>query len=138
MTLMRAMTIERMGGGREATKITDLPYPECGDNQIIVKVMAASICKHCEEMYDNGAQVMTVEEDYPIVLGHEFAGEVVEVGKKVRNLKQMCIRDRSEGKVSVRSRFLGDEGQKDLKEFMDAILEEIRTKEIRKVEVEVK
>ena len=87
MTLMRAMTIERMGGGREATKITDLPYPECGDNQIIVKVMAASICKHCEEMYDNGVQGMTVEEDYPIVLGHEFAGEVVEVGKKVRNVK---------------------------------------------------
>ncbi len=37
--------------------------------------------------------------------------------------------------VSVRSRFLGDEGQKPLQEFIDAICKEIRTKEIRKIEV---
>lgn len=35
--------------------------------------------------------------------------------------------------VSVRSRFLGDEGAKPLDEFIDAICREIRTKEIRKV-----
>ncbi len=39
------------------------------------------------------------------------------------------------GKVSVRSRFAGDEGQKDLQEFIDSICKEIRTKEIRKEEV---
>lgn len=38
--------------------------------------------------------------------------------------------------VSVRSRFLGDEGQKPLVEFIDAVCKEIRTKEIRKIEVE--
>ena len=38
--------------------------------------------------------------------------------------------------VSVRSRYLGDEGQKPLQEFIDAICKEIRTKEIRKIEVE--
>jgi len=38
--------------------------------------------------------------------------------------------------VSVRSRFLGDEGQKDLDTFIDHICKEIRTKEIRKIEVE--
>ncbi len=38
--------------------------------------------------------------------------------------------------VSVRSRFLGDEGQKPLADFIDAICKEIRTKEIRKIEVE--
>ncbi len=37
--------------------------------------------------------------------------------------------------VSVRSRFAGDEGVKPLAEFMDQILKEIRTKEIRKEEV---
>ncbi|MDD6212157.1 MAG: threonine--tRNA ligase, partial [Clostridiales bacterium] len=40
------------------------------------------------------------------------------------------------GLVSVRSRFMGDEGQKPLGEFIDAICKEIRTREIRKVEVE--
>lgn len=38
--------------------------------------------------------------------------------------------------VSVRSRFLGDEGQKTLERFIDEICKEIRTKEIRKIEVE--
>ena len=40
--------------------------------------------------------------------------------------------EEEEGKVSVRSRFEGDEGQKPLQEFIDAICKEIRTKEIRK------
>ena len=39
------------------------------------------------------------------------------------------------GLVSVRSRFAGDEGQKPLADFIDQICKEIRTKEIRKVEV---
>ncbi len=45
-------------------------------------------------------------------------------------------KEQSEGKVSVRSRFLGDEGQKDLDAFIDAVCREIRTKEIRKIEVD--
>lgn len=38
--------------------------------------------------------------------------------------------------VSVRSRYLGDEGQKSLQTFIDDICREIRTKEIRKIEVQ--
>lgn len=41
-----------------------------------------------------------------------------------------------DGTVSVRSRFAGDEGVKPLGEFIDQICKEIRTKEIRKTEVE--
>jgi threonyl-tRNA synthetase len=44
-------------------------------------------------------------------------------------------KEEEEGLVSVRSRFLGDEGAKSLDTFIDAISKEIRTKEIRKVEV---
>ena len=40
-------------------------------------------------------------------------------------------KEEEENTVSVRSRFAGDEGQKDLKDFISAICEEIRTKEIR-------
>ena len=38
--------------------------------------------------------------------------------------------------VSVRSRYAGDEGVKPLQEFIDQICKEIRTKEIRKEEVQ--
>lgn len=44
-------------------------------------------------------------------------------------------KEEEEGVVSVRSRFLGDEGQKQLSVFIDDICREIRTKEIRKIEV---
>ena len=44
-------------------------------------------------------------------------------------------KEEEEGLVSVRSRYLGDEGQKSLSTFIDEITKEIRTKEIRKIEV---
>ncbi len=44
-------------------------------------------------------------------------------------------KEQEEGLVSVRSRFLGDEGQKSLQTFVNEICEEIRTKTIRKIEV---
>ncbi|BCK01179.1 threonine--tRNA ligase [Anaerocolumna chitinilytica] len=44
-------------------------------------------------------------------------------------------KEEEEGLVSVRSRYLGDEGQKKLDTFVNDICKEIRTKEIRKIEV---
>ncbi len=66
------------------------------------------------------------------------------IGYKIREarmdrLPYMLVvgaKEAEEGLVSVRSRFLGDEGQKPLGEFIDAICKEIRTKEIRKIEVQ--
>ena len=45
-------------------------------------------------------------------------------------------KEEEEQKVSVRSRYLGDEGSKDLGEFIEAIRDEIAKKTIRKIEVE--
>lgn len=45
-------------------------------------------------------------------------------------------KEEEEGLVSVRSRYLGDEGQKSLDTFVNDICKEIRTKEIKKIEVE--
>ena len=45
-------------------------------------------------------------------------------------------KEEADGLVSVRSRFAGDEGQKPLAEFLAQICEEIRTKEIRREEVQ--
>ena len=55
--------------------------------------------------------------------------------KRVPSLLVVGQKEEEEGKVSVRSRFLGDEGQKDLAVFIDDICREIRAKEIRKIEV---
>ncbi len=45
-------------------------------------------------------------------------------------------KEQEDGVVSVRSRYLGDEGQKALDVFIGEICEEIRTKKIRKIEAE--
>lgn len=65
------------------------------------------------------------------------------IGYKIRETRLAKIpymlvvgqQEEEQGVVSVRSRFLGDEGQKPLSEFIDDICKEIRTKEIRKIEV---
>ena len=57
---------------------------------------------------------------------------------RVDRLPYMLVvgqKEQEEGKVSVRSRFKGDEGAQDLNEFIKNILEEINTKEIKKIEV---
>ena len=52
---------------------------------------------------------------------------------KVPYLLVVGAQEEEEGLVSVRSRYLGDEGQKPLAGFIDEISREIRTKEIRKI-----
>lgn len=55
---------------------------------------------------------------------------------KVPYMLVVGAKEEEENVVSVRSRYLGDEGQKSLDEFINAICKEIRTKEIRKIEVD--
>ncbi|MCI9053374.1 MAG: threonine--tRNA ligase [Lachnospiraceae bacterium] len=56
--------------------------------------------------------------------------------ERVPYLLMVGQREEQEGTISVRSRYLGEEGQKDLQKFISDICEEIRTKEIRKIMVE--
>ena len=66
------------------------------------------------------------------------------IGYKIRDarlnrLPYMLIvgeKEEAEGLVSVRSRFAGDEGQKSIDAFVEQICKELRTKEIRKEEVQ--
>ena len=65
------------------------------------------------------------------------------IGYKIRETRLAKVpymvvvgqKEEEENLISVRSRFLGDEGQKELKTFIADICEEIRTKEIRKEQV---
>ena len=56
--------------------------------------------------------------------------------EKVPYMLVVGAKEEEDKVVSVRSRYLGDEGQKTLSEFIDAICKEIRTKEIRKIEID--
>ncbi len=56
--------------------------------------------------------------------------------QKVPYLLIVGAKEEEEGKVSVRSRYLGEEGMKDLDSFIQDLCREIRTKEIRKIETD--
>lgn len=64
----------------------DVPIPTMKENEVLIKIKKTSICGtdvHIHK-WDAWAQ-KTVP--VPIVIGHEFMGEIVEVGKQVKNLK---------------------------------------------------
>ena len=71
-------------------------------------------------------------------------GRAEKIGYKIREARLNKVpymlvvgaKEEEEKLVSVRSRYKGDEGQKVLGDFIDDICKEIRTKEIRKIEVE--
>ncbi len=56
----------------------DIPTPQVSQGDVLVKVVATGICgSDLPRVHDHGAH------NYPIILGHEFAGYVEEVGEGV-------------------------------------------------------
>ncbi len=71
--------------GKAKVELTDLPYPECGDSDIIVKNLYASICGTDVAVYRHGPHTghkITVGGEF----GHEMVSEVVEVGRDVQGI----------------------------------------------------
>lgn len=60
----------------------DYPDPVAGNGEVLVKVMVTGICGSDIPRVNKGTA-----HSFPIVLGHEFAGEVVEIGEGVTKLK---------------------------------------------------
>lgn len=82
---MKALVYEK--SGRKYSSICDIPYPECGPDEVIIKVMSASICKGVEHDHDQEG-VGTDLAVYPVVPGHEFSGYVEEAGLNVTDFKK--------------------------------------------------
>ena len=66
--------------------LVDLPTPSIGDNDLLVQVKAAAICGtdvHIYQWNEYAASRIHI----PMVFGHEYAGEIVEIGKNVQTFK---------------------------------------------------
>lgn len=68
--------------GKNDLQFVDLPEPEVGDNDVLLKIKKVGICGTDLHIYTGGMPVQT-----PLVLGHEFVGEVAKVGKDVTKVK---------------------------------------------------
>ena len=74
----------------EAMKVTmeEVPAPKIGDADILVRARACGICGSDLHMYRLGvfAEVLCRQSEGGMIPGHEFAGEVAEVGKDVEGI----------------------------------------------------
>lgn len=61
-------------------RVEDMPIPDVGPNEALIKVHASGICS-------GDVMPWYIEKKAPLVLGHEPAGEIVEIGKDVKNFK---------------------------------------------------
>lgn len=78
---MRAVTID--GYGFENVRVREVPEPEPGPGDVIVRMGAAAL-NHLDLWTLEGA--LGIEHEFPHVLGADGAGEVVAVGAEVRGL----------------------------------------------------
>ena len=73
---------------KDDIRLEEFELPEIKDDEILVKVMSDSICMSTWKMVKQGADHKRVPADvadHPIIIGHEFAGDIVKVGKKWQN-----------------------------------------------------
>ena len=67
--------------GARHIAIEEVPYPRLEPDGVIIKVKACGVCGSDLHLYKRGAPA-------PWTPGHEFSGDIVEVGAKVRGLKK--------------------------------------------------
>jgi threonine dehydrogenase-like Zn-dependent dehydrogenase len=72
-------------------KMVDIPVPEPDPGQVLVEVKATGVCGSDVHMYqklEDGYTAYPGHCKFPVVLGHEWSGTVVELGKGVRNIRK--------------------------------------------------
>ena len=74
----------RMYGAMDV-KLEEFELPAIKDDEILVKVMSDSICMSTYKLLQQGKKHKRAPQNIdtnPIIIGHEFAGVIVEVGDK--------------------------------------------------------
>ena len=73
---MKAMLLD---SANRSLRLTELPIPAPKENEVLLKVHACGICRTDIHVIDGEL----LNPKYPLILGHEVVGVVVEKGKNV-------------------------------------------------------
>ena len=71
-------------------EIRDIPKPKIKENEVMIEIKAAGICGSDIHHFKHGAKTgvpAIFRMSIPVVLGHEFTGDVVEIGSGVKGWK---------------------------------------------------
>ncbi|MDW8051947.1 MAG: zinc-dependent alcohol dehydrogenase family protein [Armatimonadota bacterium] len=77
---MRAMVLEQVG---QPLQLREVPIPEPGEGQVLVRVRACGVCRTDLHVFDGELP----HPKLPLILGHEVVGEVVALGAGVEGLQ---------------------------------------------------
>ncbi|HHR6039041.1 TPA: L-threonine 3-dehydrogenase [Providencia alcalifaciens] len=77
--------------------MTDVPKPELGHNDVMIKIRKTAICGTDVHIY-NWDEWSQKTIPVPMVVGHEYIGEIVEIGQEVKGFK---IGDRVSGEGHI-------------------------------------
>ena len=83
---MRATALRLHGAG--GVRLDTFELPESGDDEILVRVISDAVCMSTCKCATLGTAHKRVHPDvaeHPAIMGHEFAGEIVKVGKNHQN-----------------------------------------------------
>ena len=75
---MKAAVIYKPGDIQVIEK--EVPAPK--ENEVLIKIKACGVCGTDHSLYTGGFPA-----NYPVVIGHEFSGEIVDIGTDVKTLK---------------------------------------------------
>jgi (R,R)-butanediol dehydrogenase/meso-butanediol dehydrogenase/diacetyl reductase len=70
--------------GSKDIRIEDAPKPKIDSNSALIKVKAVGICGSELHAYEG----ISERRKPPLIMGHEFSGEIEEVGENVKNLRK--------------------------------------------------
>lgn len=68
-----------------SVELREVPVPDIGEEDVLLQIEAASICGSDLHQYA-GKQSWKV--NYPVILGHEFAGVIAKLGPRVKAFKE--------------------------------------------------
>ena len=74
--------------GKNDLRLEEFELPPIKDNEILARVISDSICMSSYKAAKQGSDHKRIPDDihlHPTIIGHEFAGELVEVGKRWQN-----------------------------------------------------
>jgi D-arabinose 1-dehydrogenase-like Zn-dependent alcohol dehydrogenase len=81
---MKALVMEEVG---KPMVVKNWPEPKCPPDGAVVRVEASGICRSDWHVWQGDWTWVGFQMPTPVILGHEFAGVIEEVGKDVKNLK---------------------------------------------------
>jgi len=85
--------------GPENMEYIDVPKPVIGESEVLIKIMAVGICGTDLELFSGEMPyIRNGLTTYPLIPGHEWSGQIVEVGSKVSDFN---VGDRVTGDVSI-------------------------------------